>query len=247
MTVITTQDIMGQLRSYDYALVRSDTITLGGDLASAWAELRSFYPDLPLDEYLPDGGKYRFRRFGRMYFLPVTGDLVPMPHVDYFQSLDHNKVTGGIVRKFAPLSPAIFANAFMQALIRFNMAHFPLDDAMRAQPWQVDIHLIRVTTQPDVQGQPTPEGIHCDGAEFVTVHLAEINNVTGGEVTIYDLTEKPLTQLTLNTLLDSYLFNDRRVLHGVTPVRPADGVSTGLRSILTFDYHHVPDLQRPDV
>lgn len=245
MPVMTNHSLTGEIQQQAFSVVRAEELFLTADLEAAWADLLTMYPALPLDDYLPDGGKYRFRRFGRLYFLPATGELLPLPHVDYFQPLEHNKVTGGIVRRFAPLVPEMFHNPFMQDLIRFNMAHFPVDEAMRAAPWQVDVHLIRVTTGPDQQGQPTPEGIHRDGAEFVTVHLAEIENVTGGEVTIYDLAAQPIASLTLHHPLDSYLFNDERILHGVTPIRPADGQSAGVRSILTFDYHYAPALERP--
>jgi hypothetical protein len=241
----TTQNITAELDQQHYTVVRADALSIPPELVQSLDSLLHFYETLPVDEYLPAGGKYRFRRFGRCYYLPVTGEMLPMPHVDYFQSAEHNRVTGGIVRKFAPLLPQIFENSFIRALIAFDLAQFPLTPEMRQQPWQVDVHLIRVIAQPDIMGEPTPEGIHRDGAEFVTVHLAEIDNTAGGEVTIYDPAEQPIHKLRLHNILDSYFLRDTAVLHGVSPIVSADNRHRGVRSILTFDYHYAPGLEKP--
>lgn len=243
--IATSQNITTELSTQYYSLARAESLTLSPEMSNAFDALLHFYETLPPDEYLPHGGKYRFRRFGRAYFRPSTGEFMPLPHVDYFQSVEHNKVTGGIQRKFAPLLPQIFANPFLKELVRFDLAQFPIGDDMRENPWQVDIHLIRVIAQPGVFGQPTPEGIHRDGADFVTVHLAEIENVAGGEVTVYDKRSEPIYQVTLSNIMDSYYLCDTEVLHGVTPIRSKDDRRRGVRSILTFDYHYAPMLQRP--
>ncbi|NDJ60837.1 MAG: 2OG-Fe dioxygenase family protein [Chloroflexi bacterium] len=247
MTITTTHPIENDLRGQRYSFVPRNALYISQDLAAAWEQLQTDWEALPPDDYLPDGGSYRFRRYGRVYFLPATGELLPLPHADYFQSRDINQVTGGIIRKFAPLLPESFDNSFLQTLIRFNFRHYPIDDAaMQTQPWQVDIHQVRIVAEPGQAGEPTPEGIHRDGAEFVTVHLAELANATGGQVTIYDNDRQPLYDLTLQASMDTYLFLDPQVLHSVTPIQSADGARPGVRSILTFDYHFWPELERPD-
>ena len=246
MPITTTHNICGDLIGQAYSLVRAREFTISTDLQAAWEALRNDYTGLPVDEHLPDGGRYRFRRWGRAYFLPATGELLPLPHIDYFQSKDYNRVTGGIVRRFAPLKPETFANPFLQALIRFNLGVFPVDEAGKAQSWQVDIHQIRVLAGKAIQGEPTPEGVHRDGAEFVTVHLAELEGAQGGDVTIYDNEACPIAGFQLHRLLDSYFFDDSQMLHGVSPIYPEDDALEAVRSILTFDYHHRPDLKRPE-
>jgi hypothetical protein len=246
MPITTSHDIFGDLAQQVYSLTRAHEITLSAELQAAWDTLRAEYPDLPVDEHLPDGGRYRFRRWGRVWFLPKTDELIPMPHTDYFQSKDYNRVTGGIVRRFAPLKPEMFDNLFLQALIRFNMNNFPTSERAKSEAWQVDIHMIRVIAGEGIHGQPTPEGIHRDGAAFVTVHLAELENAGGGDVTLYDNAACPIVSFRLNRPLDSYFFDDSEVLHGVTPIYPEDSTAGAVRSILTFDYHHRPDLERPE-
>jgi len=245
MRITTARDVRSELEAHAYSRVRAGDLDAPRDLLLAWEALRADYPALPLDEFLPGGLKYRFRRWGKAYYLPSTGEITPLPPADYFQSADLNAVTGGFVRRFAPLPPQVFDNPFVLALIRFNMDQFPIRLDQRSLPWQVDIHLIRVVADVTGEGHPTPEGIHKDGAEFVTVHLVELDNAAGGEVTIYDNAKQPLYSFRLENLLDSYLFEDSRVWHAASSIKPVDPARPAVRSILTFDYHFAPDLERP--
>ncbi len=231
----TTQQALSE---HGYALVEAETLTPAWEYPEGWTELAAAYPHLPADEYLPGGARYRFRRYDRFHFDPISGALDLLPHQDYFQSTDINAVTGGIVRKFAPLTPELAANPFMHAMIRWNFAQFPLvDPRWSSGLWQVDAHMIYVVAQPGEHGHPTPEGVHRDGAEFVTVHLAALDNADGGLVTVYDDDKHPLASFQLDHLLHSYLFEDARLWHGVKPITPRDPRQAARRGILTFDYH----------
>jgi hypothetical protein len=245
LEITTTHNIQQEIAAKGYSVVDSEQIPLADEMRTAWEVLREDYQTLPPDAFLPDHGKYRFRRFDRFYFYPATGELVLLPHVDYFQSNDINTVTGGIVRQFAPLTRKTANNPFLHELIRFDFAQFPLrDPEQKYQPWQVDVHEIHVVAQPGDIGHPTPEGVHRDGAEFVTVHLAALENASGGIVTVYDDDKQPITSFQLQNILDSYLFDDARLWPGVTPIASYDGIHPAQRGILTFDYHYKPDLTR---
>jgi hypothetical protein len=241
----TIRHIRNSIRQQGYSVITGDTIPLSADLQDAWDDLRDDYNHLPPDEHLPgNNAVYRYRRYDSFYFHPMTGRLHLLPHQPYFQNKDINPVTGGIQRDFAPLRAATVENPFLRELIRFNFEQFPLHEIERAyDTWQVDVHEILVTADPNTEGHPTPEGIHKDGAEFVTVHLALLDNADGGEVTIYDDSKQPLDSFRLHNELDSYLFDDARLWHGVTPITSADGVNPAVRGILTFDYHYKPDLK----
>ena len=240
MGISSTQDIKSELSGQGYSLVRSGDLHVSEELRQAWLSLLIDYADLPADEYLPDGGHYRRRRYGRFLFSPATSELSRLPHQDYFQSADINRVTGGITRKFAPLLDTSFENPFLQALIRFDFAQFPLDPAQSRADWEVQTHLIRLTADLGEPAHPTPEGIHRDGAAFVTVHLAELVNAEGGEVSIFDDERRLLTSFRLEEALDSYLFNDATLWHAAEPIRPAAPAHAAIRSILTFDFHPTP-------
>lgn len=243
VSISTTCDIQTAIAKQRYSVVFANEIPLSEALHKAWHRLRDDYEDLPADEFLPGNDKYRFRRYDRFYFYPETGDLSLLPHQDYFQATDINTVTGGVIRRFAPLKAETVTNPFLHELIRFDFAQFPLTDpSMRYQAWQVDVHEMLVIAQPDSNAHPTPEGIHRDGAEFVTVHIAVLENASGATVTIYDDDKQPLDSFQLQNVLDSYLFEDDKLWHGVTPLQSADGINPARRGILTFDFHHAPNL-----
>ncbi len=235
--ISTARDIKDEIGQMGYSLLRASDLRLSDEMRQSWLSLSIDYADLPADEYLPGGARYRYRRYGRFRFAPLTGELARLPHKDYFQGADINRVTGGIIRKFAPLLDTTFDNPFLRELIRFDFAQFPLEDAQLKRDWEVQAHLIRVTADFSALGHPTPEGIHRDGAAFVTVHLAELVNAQGGEVSIYDDDRQLLTTFRLEQVLDSYLFNDAILWHAAEPIVPTAAAHGAIRSILTFDYH----------
>ncbi|MEL6405610.1 MAG: 2OG-Fe dioxygenase family protein [Chloroflexota bacterium] len=244
--ITTHRPIKQEIANTGYSRVFANNIPLTTKLKSAWETLLADYQSLPPDNHLPDNGLYRYRRYDKFAFHPATGKLQVLPHEDYFQSTDINHVTGGIVRKFAPLTPETIANPFLHALIRFDFAQFPLADPAYADDmWQVDVHQIHVIADVGSEAHPTPEGVHRDGASFVTVHLAVRENADGGIVSIYDDDKQHLTSFQLENILDSYLFNDSILWHGVKPIRSADNEQPAQRGILTFDFHHKPQLEMP--
>lgn len=64
------------------------------DLATTWN-------DLPNDNYLKDGGRYRYRRYGSFVF--ENNSLVKVPHRAHWQPIDYNALHGGIERWFEPI------------------------------------------------------------------------------------------------------------------------------------------------
>jgi len=232
----TTHSIQTDLAQQSYSHVTADELQLSAEVQAAWQQLQAAYAELPADNFLPGGAAYRFRRYDSFQFHPTTGELALLPHRAYFQNTDINAVTGGIARDFAPLTSEIAANPFLHELIRFDFAQFPIDEALRQANWKVDVHLVRVVARAGESAHPTPEGVHRDGAEYVTVHLAELENAVGGEASIYDDRKRHLASFTLQNVLDSYLFHDAILWHGAKPIQPKNG-GQGIRSILTFDYH----------
>ena len=240
MNIWTTRNIKGDLARRGFSLMRAADLRMSDEMMQDWLSLSIDFASLPRDDYLPGGGKYRFRRYGRLRFSPGSGELSRLPHEDYYQSSDINRVTGGVTRKIAPLLDTTFDNAFLHELIRFDFGQFPLTGPMLREPWEVQVHLNRVKADGKVHGQPMPEGIHRDGAHFVTVHLAELVNAQGGEVSIYDDDRQLLTQFRLKQVFDSYLFNDAALWHAVSPLRPFDPAHGAVRSSLTFAFHFPP-------
>ncbi len=88
--------------------------------------------------------------------------------------------------------------------------------------WEVEVHQFRIEAQPGQAGQPTPEGMHRDGVDWVLVLLVRRENIASGETTIHDLERGMLGSFTLARPMDAAWVDDGRVYHGVTPVEPRD-------------------------
>ncbi len=92
----------------------------------------------------------------------------------------------------------------------------------------------------DAPGEPTPEGIHRDGVDFVLVLLVNRDNIASGVTTVYDLAGSPLGAFTLTDPFDATLVDDNRVAHGVTPVAPLDPARPGCRDVLVVTFRRLP-------
>jgi hypothetical protein len=210
-----------------------------------WQRLCEDWDHLELDRYLASGGKFRLRRYGRYYWSPASDALAALPHERYFQPEDENPYAGGIARTFAPLLPDTVDNPFVLALVRSTFACLPVAGDRQDATWEVRIHQIRIVASAKVPGLPAPEGIHQDGTDFLTLHLVRRQNIVGGESTIYDLDRKPIQHYTMRETLDSMILEDPRIMHGVTPVFPADGRTLGIRDLMGVDFIYSPHLERP--
>ena len=233
--ISTRHPAQKELAGKCYSLLRAREIDIGDDLRESWLSLSIDYADLPGD------GKYRFRRYGRFRFLPASGELTSLPHVEYFQSAEINRVPGGYLRRFAPMLDSTLGNPFLRELIRFDFDLFPVSLEQRQSIWEVQAQLIRVTASAVEQGNPNPEGLHRNGAEYVSVHLAELLNAWGGDVSIYGDDRQLLSSFRLANIMDSYLFHDAILWHQASPISPIDDLHQALRGILAFDYHLVSD------
>lgn len=238
-------DVRGEIVRCGYAWIPSAAWSIGGALTQHWQRLREDWDHLELDGHLRDGATFRRRRYGRYYWSPPDDAFLAMPNEPYFQPEDENAYAGGVSREFAPLLPQTIENPFLAALVRATFACLPLTADRRNQTWEVRIHQIRIEASADQPGEPAPEGIHQDGTDFLTLHLVRRRNIAGAETTIYDLNRTPLQSYTFRHPLDSFILEDPRILHGVTPAYPADPSQTGIRDLLGIDFIASPTLARP--
>jgi hypothetical protein len=240
------QDVRGEIAAQGFAWIPRAAWTIGSELESHWQRLSRDWDDLELDRYLEDGAAFRLRRYGRYSWSPAADAFQVLPHEPYFQPIEENSYAGGVERDFAPLLPDTVHNPFLAALVRCTFACLPLAGKKQGHTWEVRIHQIRIVASPDEPGQPTPEGIHQDGTDFLTLHLVQRQNVICGKSTIYDLNRKPIQSYTMRNPLDSLILEDPRILHGVTPVHSADGRTQGTRDLLGVDFIYDPLLQATD-
>jgi hypothetical protein len=238
-------DVRREIADHGFAWIPSTAWSIGPELEPHWKRLSGDWDHLEPDTYLQRRATFRLRRYGRYYWSPASDDLLALPNEPYFQPRDENSYAGGIARDFAPLRPATADNRFLAALVRCTFACLPVGAERSAHAWEVRIHQIRIVATADEPGQPAPEGIHQDGTDFLTLHLVGRHNITGGTSTIYDLDRNPIWSDTLREMFDSLILEDPRIMHGVTPVHPADGRTVGKRDMLGVDFIFNPLLARP--
>jgi len=204
-----------------------------------WPAFAASWDDLEVDRYLADHERYRRRRFA-VYAIDPDGAIQRQPHQPHYQHENYNRLFGGVERWFAPIDSAIGESQTMRTVLAFCDRLFrALAPSVAA--WHVEAHQFRIEARAEAPGQPTPEGVHRDGVDFVLVLLVNRDNIVSGTTTVYDLAGRPLGEFTLTAPLDAALVDDNRVAHGVTPVAPCDPARPGHRDVLvvTFRKSHL--------
>ena len=232
----------GTLGTDGFALVRAPSMRAlllqhGMPAApDAWRHFAESWNDLGRDLYMADGGRYRRRRHAT--FSVGSGRIERKPHQPHYQSRDYNLLNGGVERWFQPVTDAIGADPVLRAVLSACDGVFTKLTPAEARPaaWHVELHQFRIEARPGEAGQPTPEGLHRDGVDWVLVLLVARENVQSGETSIHDLQRRLLGSFTLAAPLDAAFVDDSRVYHGVTAVRPVEPDRPAYRDVLVVTF-----------
>lgn len=201
---------------------------------SDWKQFVASWNDMPLDHYMNDGGRYRRRRYATLSATDVPGSVRLEAHQPHYQSRDYNRLNGGVAREFAPIDAEIVHGRTIQTILGFCQQLFT---ALQPTPvWHVELHQFRIEASADQCGNPTPEGVHRDGVDFVLVMMVQRCNVSSGTTTMCDLTLQSLDSFTLTEPLDAAIVNDHRCMHGVTPVTQIDASQVAYRDVLVVTF-----------
>jgi len=199
-----------------------------------WDEFAASWYDLPEDTFMADGGRYRQRRHAA-FSVSKVNDPVRKPAQPHYQSRDRNPLNGGIERWFEPVCDMVEQSATMRSI--FSFCRSTLGVLRPEVPaWHVELHQFRILAQAGAAGQPTPEGMHRDGVDFVLVLLVNRHNVTSGTTSIADLNKDVLGEFTLATPLDAAIVDDRHVFHGVTAIAAEDADKPAYRDVLVVTW-----------
>lgn len=201
---------------------------LGPEAMAGWDAFAASWNDLSLDAFMADGGRYRRRRFAAFSVSPEG--VTRKPHQPHWQSRDYNPLNGGVQRWFEPITGAIADHPVTRGVIQAGLALFG------AEPWHVELHQFRIEARAGETGQPTPEGAHRDGVDWVIVMLVDRQNVDSGVTDIFAPDGTSLGSFTLTAPGDAVFLDDHRVLHGVTPIRPRDPARPAVRDVLVATY-----------
>lgn len=213
-------DVAGRLRDAGYAVLAPRDVArwIGCDLAALTA-LNRDWAQLPPDDFLKDGGRYRRRRHA--CFVVQGGQVQQAAHRAHWQPVEYNALHGGMERWFAPMEPSTVAQPAWQQLLA---ALAGVSDAVFAsagapQPWFVEAHQFRIDTTDGI-GRPTPEGAHRDGVDLVAVFLVAREGIKGGETRVFEAHGPSGQRFTLTESWSLLLLDDARMIHESTPIQP---------------------------
>ncbi len=225
-------ELVARLRDRGYAVLSAQGLSaLCETPIAALQALTPTWDQLPPDEYLKDGGRYRHRRHS--CFVVETGQVQVAPPRAHWQSVDYNALHGGMLRWFEPLTDAV---AQAPALRNVLMALGGLFAQVKREPrWFVEAHQFRIDTGDGI-GRPTPEGAHRDGVDFVAVFLVGRHGIKGGETRVFQADGPDGQRFTLSEPWSVLLLDDQRVIHESTPIQPEAEDTEGHRDTLVLTY-----------
>ncbi|MBL6076989.1 2OG-Fe dioxygenase family protein [Belnapia sp. T18] len=201
---------------------------------TALAEFAGSWERLETDRFMADGGRYRRRRHANFTARAGVAGHVRGPHRPHFQAVVHNSLNGGVERWFAPVEDAIGEGPVLHALL--DLGRSVADARAPGAHWFVEMHQFRIEAAAGAPGFPTPEGVHHDGVGYVLIGMMARTNLAGGETLVTDDAGAELARFTLLDRLDTAFIDDRRVMHGVTPVRPVDPALPSCRDVLVITW-----------
>lgn len=234
---IIGSELLAALRGEGYAFVPAvgmRGLAGGQGGMSDWEQFAASWGDLRLDVHMADGGRYRKRRHA-VFSVGADGAITREPHQPHFQGVDYNPLNGGVQRWFEPVTPQVGASDSLRTLLILCGSVFgTLAPAVAA--WRVEMHQFRIEARRGELGQPTPEGPHRDGVDYVLVLLVTRRNIEQGTTVVYDLERRELGSFTLTEPFDAAFVEDGRVFHGVTAVTPLDPAQPAYRDVLVLTF-----------
>jgi hypothetical protein len=225
-----------RLQRDGFAFVTADIMRglLPAQSLSDWPAFAASWNDLAPDGYLAASGRHRRRRHAT-FAADADGDVQRQPHQPHYQSLQYNSLQGDIQRWFEPVLPAIADGASLRHILGFCRDRFGAL-APATHHWHIEVHQFRIEARAGEAGEPTPEGVHRDGVDYVLVLLIDRANIESGTTTIHAHDGSLLGSFTLTHALDAALVDDSRVFHGVTAVTPLDPQQPAHRDVLVVTF-----------
>jgi len=236
---IELDDIIENLREKDFLSISAPkAIELLSAIAkTAIGDDPSFvdsWNTLEEDQYMADGGRYRKRRHAVFETTQQTPKPRLMPYQPHYQTKDYNQLNGGVERYFAPIMPDLIESPTLMALLDFGRQLF--SQMVGSSQWHIELHQFRIEARDGQKGNPTPEGVHRDGVDFVIVVMINRVNIESGATTIYNLDNQLVGEFTLLETFDMAIVDDHKLYHGVTPITQQQKAQEAYRDVLVITY-----------
>ena len=222
------------LEGFCFIPAPQSTSLLTAFAAADWDEFADSWNGMPLDAYMADGGRYRRRRYATLSVNAGAMAAMLEPHQPHYQSTDYNVLNGGVARHYEPVAASVIRGAIMSSL--FTLCCEVFNRLAPGTRWHVEVHQFRIEAHAGEHGQPTPEGVHRDGVDYVMVMMVRRHNIAEGTTTLHGPDGKQLASFTLTEPMDMTLVDDHRCLHGVTPVVPMGDSKPAYRDVLVVTF-----------
>jgi hypothetical protein len=209
-------------------------LRIDADVARTLEELSHAAWSIPRDKYYEGGDRYR--SLNRLRAEIVENGVNVWPTDDdapYVQLEKYNTTLGGRPREYAPLDWAIAGSVGVRKMIAYQLRCLPL--SVVGAKYVVNLHLIRFTATPGRPCDTSPPGLHKDGEKYIATHLVGRCGAVGGEVVITDNDRQEIDRFIMRECGESYVFDDERIWHMLTPVAVMEGNEYAYRDTLAFD------------
>ena len=238
LTALT--DLDQELATAGFAVMDAASLCgLGHVPAGSYAAWNAHWNDLPADNYLRDGGRYRRRRHAcfeiKLRRGPTPGTVVRVAHRAHWQPIEYNALHGGIERWFEPMAHRMASDPAWAALLLALADRAATMRGQSSSTWFVEAHPFRIDTTDGI-GRPTPEGAHRDGVELVVVILVDRVGIKGGETRVFDTAGPQGMRFTLSEPWSALLLDDERMIHESTPIQPIEPGRVGHRDTLVLTF-----------
>ncbi len=217
-----------QLKTRGYAILNAASVCAWANCSlQELSQMQASWNDMPVDQYLKDGGSYRKRRHSSFKFQGEALTLVP--HRAHWQPLTYNALHGGMTRWFEPMPADIVELATWQKLLT---AFAKTANQLSTGTQCIEAHQFRIEAVDGGIGRPTPEGAHRDGVDLVGVFMVNRQNIKGGETRVFDAVGSSGERFTLQESWSLLLLDDTKVVHETTPIQPL--ATLGFRDTLVL-------------
>ncbi|WP_217543470.1 2OG-Fe dioxygenase family protein [Vibrio metschnikovii] len=97
--------------------------------------------------------------------------MIQLHNVPHYQSSQYNALNGDIERWYKPIANKIVGSSTFGLLIEHAMKIFNLREINHLLDnwlsWYIEVHQFRIIANDNMDGKPTPEGIHKDGVSYI--------------------------------------------------------------------------------
>ena len=193
---------------------------------------KAYWNNLPIDEHAEKVQHVRYRRHAVFQYDQENNTLIRQAHATYYQGKAHNRIYGGTTRSFAPIEPWFLERfGFVGQFLGKCAKNLPIPN----RNILIHCHFMRIPVDVEGRGYPSPESIHQDGFDYISLHMIQKINCRGGQSIVTRGDNEIILAPYLGKFLDSLLINDKKFYHAALPIfRIEDG--HGCRDTMLASY-----------